>query len=203
MKKAGRCYAEAREMPLETYRCPATTAAFAVLSQDEDQHTCTMTYAHIGDCRIYLLRKGEAMQRLTDDDGLLTLLLHEGKISRDDLMRIDQVVSPLELDEADLSYYYRRNKITQALGWEDPLEPHIHSMVLLPGDRILLCTDGIHDNLTDQKIATVLRQRSKTGIARTLVQQAQWASRQEKSMNFRAKADDMSAVMIAYQGLRE
>jgi protein phosphatase len=43
--------------------------------------------------------------------------------------------------------------------------------MLCPGDRILLCTDGIHDNLTDVEIEEVLRARPRTTVAKALMQQ--------------------------------
>jgi serine/threonine protein phosphatase PrpC len=61
----------------------------------------------------------------------------------------------------------------------------------------LLCSDGIHDNLTDAEIETTLRQEARTIIARQLVQHAIDRSHEEC---LRAKKDDMSAVVITCNG---
>jgi serine/threonine protein phosphatase PrpC len=61
----------------------------------------------------------------------------------------------------------------------------------------LLCSDGIHDNLTDAKIEAILRQEARASAARQLVQRAIDRSREEC---LRAKKDDMSAVVITCNG---
>ncbi len=94
------------------------------------------------------------------------------------------------------SYFAKRNGITQSLGQHKPLDIHLGQSTLNPGDRILLCTDGIHDNLTDQEIADTLAQSGKTTVAKRLVQQAIERSHQHDDTTIRAKADDMSALVI-------
>ncbi len=71
---------------------------------------------------------------------------------------------------------------------------HVGQFVLSPDDRILLCTDGIHDNLTDDEIEEVLRTRTRTTVAKALVQQSITRSLQDEAI--RAKKDDMSAIVV-------
>ena len=101
-----------------------------------------------------------------------------------------------ELSDLELSYFRHRGGITQALG--GPLRPSIHldSTPIELGDRVLLCTDGIHDNLTDNEIEKILRTTPRNLVARYLVDQSLLRSRQERYETLRAKPDDMSAIVL-------
>ena len=104
---------------------PATTAALTLFCQLEDGHGYHMLYAHVGDSRIYLWRAGENFRRLTDDDGLLSLRVLDGRITPEDALRIDQAVLEEELNDVERGYFNNRNGITQALGHgEIPDDPH-------------------------------------------------------------------------------
>lgn len=172
----------------------ATTVAMAVLCrQDRDLH---MYFAHVGDSRVYLLPAEGPLRRLTTDDGLLGRLVENQMMSEDDARRIDQAMYASELTELELSYFRHRGGITQALG--GPLRPaiHIDSTTVALGDRVLLCTDGVHDNLIDVEIETILRQTPRHLAARYLVDHSLLRSHQERQATIRAKPDDMSAIVL-------
>ena len=156
-----------------------------------------MGVAHVGDSRIYLLRPGQSLQRLTRDDGYFTLKIQDQTINEEDALRIDQVTQKDQLTETELEIFNKRNGISQCLGHltsKNPaLDIHTAQMPVTPGDRILLCSDGIHDNLTDAEIETILRSGARTVVARHLVQRAIDRSRETC---LRAKKDDMSAIVI-------
>ncbi len=178
---------------------PGTTAVLAAFSkQTSDQHGYILFYAHVGDSRIYLLRPSEPLQRLTADDGYLSLKVKDGLVSESDALRIDQATSPDQLSEKELEYFEHRNGITQALGSGKPLTIHVNSIPLFPGDRVLLCSDGIHDNLTDSEIADLLRREARTVVAKKIVLQAIACSHQDDEAAIRAKPDDMTAVVVTY-----
>ncbi|QBD82228.1 serine/threonine-protein phosphatase [Ktedonosporobacter rubrisoli] len=174
----------------------ATTVALAAFSRQPDARDYTMVYAHVGDSRIYLLRGDEPLQRLTSDDGLLAKLVENQIINEEDALRIDQAVRTDELSDTEFSYFRLRGGITQALGGPLPPTIHIDTISIHPGDRILLCTDGIHDNLTDQEIEETLRSEPRHASARVLVERSIQRSHQERSITVRAKPDDMSAIVI-------
>jgi protein phosphatase len=176
---------------------PGTTAVLAAFSTS-DQHGYILFYAHVGDSRIYLLRPSEPLQRLTSDDGYLSLKVKDGLVSESDALRIDQATSPDQLSEKELEYFEHRNGITQALGSGKPLTIHVDSIPLLPGDRVLLCSDGVHDNLTDDEIADLLRREARTVVAKKIVLQAIARSHQDDKAAIRAKPDDMTAVVVTY-----
>lgn len=160
-----------------------------------------MGYTHVGDSRIYLLREGEALQRLTSDDGYFLRKIQQGAISEQDAWRIEQASHADQLNEEERAHFGKRNGITQALGDATVLF-HGSQVLLCPGDRILLCSDGIHDNLTDAEIATILRAGKSATAARILLYHALQRS-QEAGTHLRAKNDDMSAIVITYRAPQE
>ena len=174
----------------------ATTIALAVLSRQPEQKHYTMVYAHVGDSRIYLLREQEPLKRLTNDDGLLARLVENQIVNDADALRIDQAMHADQLSDMEYSYFRLRGGITQALGGPMPPVVHTAQTPIQPGDRILLCTDGIHDNLTDDEIEAILRTGPRSTVARLLVEHAILRSHQERDVTLRAKPDDMSAIVV-------
>jgi len=90
---------------------------------------------NVGDSRAYLIRNGQAVQ-LSQDHSLVSQWVREGK---------------LKPEEAQNHAY--RNVITQALGSKTEIKPTVHWEELLPGDEILLCSDGLHGDVNDAMIA--------------------------------------------------
>jgi serine/threonine protein phosphatase PrpC len=94
-------------------------------------------WGHVGDSRIYLVRRGQAVER-TRDHSHVELLLREKKISAD-----------------EVANHPMRNFVESCLGG-DPAIPEMTISGRKPleaGDVLLLCTDGIWSNLSDQTIA--------------------------------------------------
>ena len=174
----------------------ATTVAMAMLCRGSESNAYTLYYAHVGDSRIYLLHDNEPLKRLTTDDGLLGRLVESQMVEEEDARRIDQAMRSEELSEVEFSYFRLRGGITQALGGPVPPTIHLNSIPILIGDRVLLCTDGIHDNLTDNEIEGILRNSSRDAAARNLVTHSLDRSREERHITVRAKPDDMSAIVI-------
>jgi protein phosphatase len=179
----------------ETY--PGTTAVVVALCQRPTKKGYCMAYAHVGDSRLYLLRARRALQRLTFDDGYFLLKIQDQTISEEDALRIDQATHVDQLSDLEREIFSKRNGITQCLGHFAPshssLTIHTAQVEIFPGDQVLLCSDGIHDNLTDAEIEAVVRRRGRTTVAHHLVQSALGRSREG---GLRAKQDDMSAIVI-------
>ncbi len=181
-----------------------TTVVLAVFCQadahtEDTEHIYQMTYAHVGDSRIYLLPKGDRLRRLTEDDGYFSLLLQDGLINQADALRIDQAMYASDLTDLEQEYFDRRNGITQALGDVEPLTIHLGQVSLHPGDRVLLCSDGIHDNLLDSEIEDYLMNAARTTAARVLVNAAIRRSNEDDETLVRPKTDDMSALVVTYR----
>jgi protein phosphatase len=94
--------------------------------------------AHIGDSRCYRWRGG-ALQRLTQDHSLVEEQVRLGQISAEDAAH-----SPY------------RNVITRALGTDTTVAADFQELPLEAGDVLLLCTDGLTRELTDDRIAAEL-----------------------------------------------
>jgi len=95
---------------------------------------------HVGDSRCYRLRDG-ALSQITRDHSLLQEQIDAGLIT-----------------PAQAAVSQHKNLVTRAVGVEDTvlLETHIHE--LLPGDKLLLCSDGLSDMIDDELIAELLQQ---------------------------------------------
>lgn len=90
-------------------------------------------------------------------------------------------------------YIYRhRHWITQMVGGRE-MEPVTGTLALQTGDRVLLTSDGIHDNLTRTEIEEILKSKTKDP-ARAIVEAAR--TRSLDNEHLRAKPDDMSAVVL-------
>jgi serine/threonine protein phosphatase PrpC len=179
----------------DTY--PETTVAVTAFCQQRMRQGYHMAYAHVGDSRIYLLRSNERLQRLTFDDGYSMLKIQDQTLNEEDALRIDQATHADQLSEWEREIFSKRNGITQCLGHFTPrnsaLIIHTAQVEIFPGDQILLCSDGIHDNLTDAEIEAIIRRRARTTVAHHLVQ---CALKRSREVCLRAKHDDMSAVVI-------
>jgi len=112
-----------------------------------------MVIAHIGDSRIYRWRAG-ALEQITKDHTFVQRLVDSGRITPE-----EAAVHP------------RRSVLMRALGDVD-ITPEIDTMVLdaAPGDRWLLCSDGLSGYVTEAKIADVLASiPSAVDAAQTLI----------------------------------
>lgn len=87
--------------------------------------------AQVGDSRVYLVRDGEATQ-LTEDHTLINFRLKLG------------LITPEEAANAP-----GKNVITRAVGHQEYVEVDCTDIEIRPGDRFVLCTDGLHGYLDD------------------------------------------------------
>ena len=120
-----------------------------------------MYFGHIGDSRIYYLPKDGAFQQVTHDHSHVGWLLRTKQIS-----------------EREARSHPRKNALQQALGAEHQfLEPHVGAIGFQPGDRFLICSDGVVDGLWDRRIEEILRSPvSPNELARIVVEEAVEAS---------------------------
>lgn len=115
----------------------------------------TLTVANVGDSRAYLLHDGH-VEQITEDHSLVEAQVRAGLMSR---------------EEARESPY--RSAVTRCIGSRESADPDIYARELVPGDVVLLCTDGMCDALTDADIARILGEStSPTLSARQLVSSA-------------------------------
>ena len=111
--------------------------------------------AHVGDSRIYRLRGGR-MEQLTQDHSLVGELVRAGILTAEEART-----------------HPRRNIITRALGTEGDNTPDLLAADLQPGDRFLLCTDGLTGMTRDDEIEkTLLDSQTADEAADRLIQMA-------------------------------
>lgn len=75
---------------------------------------------------------------------------------------------------------------------DERCEPTIQAVILGVGDKIILTSDGVHDNLIKDEIEKVLN-GGQSNLAEELVQRAKTRS---KENHIRAKPDDISAIVV-------
>jgi PPM family protein phosphatase len=94
--------------------------------------------AHVGDSRAYLLRGG-ALQPLTNDHSLVMEQVRRG------------LLTPEDAEKSTV-----QNVIVRSLGAEESVDPDLADHELLPGDVLLMCSDGLSHFVQDATLAEVL-----------------------------------------------
>ncbi|NLN06416.1 MAG: Stp1/IreP family PP2C-type Ser/Thr phosphatase [Firmicutes bacterium] len=106
-------------------------------------HVLEMSWlAHIGDSRAYLFRE-QSVQQLTEDHTLVSQLVKNGQIRAE-----------------EASDHPQRNILTRALGTDKDPGFDIIPLSLRKGDRLLLCTDGLHSHVGAEEIAGIIAESS-------------------------------------------
>ncbi|MCA0969251.1 Stp1/IreP family PP2C-type Ser/Thr phosphatase [Halobacillus litoralis] len=95
------------------------------------------TIAHIGDSRIYFAN-AFGFKQLTEDHSLVNELVRSGQISQ---------------EEAD--HHPRKNVLLKALGTEQEIQADIQTITFEEDNRLLLCTDGLTNKVSDEEIETL------------------------------------------------
>ena len=108
---------------------------------------------HVGDSRGYRLRDGR-LEQITVDDTFVQSLVNEGK-----------------LDPGDVSSHPQKSLILKAYTGR-PVEPTLRDLDARPGDRLLLCSDGLSDPVTASTIEQTLSEGSPEDAARRLIELA-------------------------------
>jgi serine/threonine protein phosphatase PrpC len=116
-----------------------------------------MHFAHVGDSRIYYLPTGGGLTQLTHDHSHVGWLRRKGAIN-----------------EREARTHPRRNALNQALGaGHQFVEPQVGAVGFVPGDRFLICSDGLIDGLWDRHLDETIRESpAGVSIAQRLVEQA-------------------------------
>lgn len=184
----------------------ATTAILAAIRWDESEKTGSLYTAHAGDCRAHLCRDGRIIFTTLDHSLTHTLPLDEQRLIQDEIASEHYVH---DVDPYDWPYLWQRNIVTSYLsaGYSHKrLRIDTNHTEIQSGDIILLTSDGVHDNLTTNEIASILVDERNPAFA--LVDAAVARSREPKEVdivvdgethgvnNFRPKQDDMTAVLL-------
>jgi PPM family protein phosphatase len=111
-------------------------------------------FVHVGDSRAYLFRDGTVAQ-LTTDHTFVQTLIDEGRITE---------------DEARI--HPHRNIILRAVDGTSDTDPDLFELEVLPGDRLMLCSDGCSGAVGDAEIGELLGHGTVDYAALSLVQRA-------------------------------
>ncbi len=120
----------------EKYHNMGTTLAVAVLGSQGGW------IGHVGDSRIYRLRGG-GFEQLTDDHTVINELSKAGQLSPEEAAR-----HPL------------RHAVTRSVGTDRDVKADVRAIDWQPGDRLLLCSDGLSGLVEPEKLKAVLEGRS-------------------------------------------
>ena len=122
-----------------------TMTAVALVQGDDDDEV--LAVANVGDSRVYLLRDGR-LDQITDDHSVPEELLRAGRITPEEAVGHPQ-----------------RNMLTRVLGNEPEVEVDCFAIIPYNGDRLVLASDGLFNEVDHDGIAAVARRQSDPGTA--------------------------------------
>lgn len=134
---------------------------------------CRMSLAHVGDSRAYRFRSGQ-LEQLTRDHSFVAEQLRQGLLTQ---------------REAEQSQM--QNVLLRALGQEPDVEVDVTEELILDGDAILLCSDGLTREVPDEQIATTLANAEDAQSA---------ADRLVSAANEAGGTDNITAVVVRPAG---
>ncbi|MTI84593.1 MAG: Stp1/IreP family PP2C-type Ser/Thr phosphatase [Firmicutes bacterium] len=113
-----------------------------------------MNVAHVGDSRCYLIRNAH-ISRLTEDHSLVQEMVQQHKITTGEAMN-----------------HPYRNVLTRALGTSPQVEVDLIRCNLDPDDLVIICSDGVTKNLSDEEILKITQDKKTEAAANTILDEA-------------------------------
>jgi serine/threonine protein phosphatase PrpC len=112
-----------------------------------------LVVGHVGDSRCYHLRQGQLVQ-VTRDQTLVNRLVELGTLSA-----------------ADAENHPRRSELQQAIGGHADVEPELYHATMVPGDWVVVCSDGLSNHVTAAELQQMLQSEATSAemAARRLV----------------------------------
>jgi protein phosphatase len=151
----------------DDYSGMGTTATVVLVAQNRPY----LTFANVGDSRIYLIRRGDIVQLSRDDSWANLPWGNEGP-------------------DAGVAVALQ-HVLTKALGAQDDVDFEVNRQELVPGDVLLLCSDGLTNMLSDQRLLEIVQETGddlERGC-RQLISEA----------NEQGGRDNISAILARYQ----
>lgn len=154
-----------------------TTVALAIVPEEPDPDAPALTddaplhllVANVGDSRAYLFRDNDLTQ-ITDDHSVVAELVRDGRLTE---------------EEADA--HPQRNIITRVLGVYPEVTADLWPVDPVRGDRYLLCSDGLFNEVSDNEI---------TGVLRRLSDPSEAAAELVRLANEAGGRDNITAVVV-------
>ncbi|MBE6777818.1 MAG: Stp1/IreP family PP2C-type Ser/Thr phosphatase [Ruminococcaceae bacterium] len=114
----------------------------------------TAYLSHVGDSRAYLLR-GDVLEQVTRDHSVVQEMIESGQIT-----------------EEQAKSHPRRHFVTRALGVAEEEFGEYDELDLLPGDKLLLCTDGLTNMVSLEQVAQMLTEEDNKMAVSNLIKAA-------------------------------
>lgn len=155
-----------------------TTASVLLIAGEAD--SLRGFIAHVGDSRIYLTRQSQCHQ-LTEDHSLMNELIRRGKIKE---------------EEFDSSPYKKfKNAVTRAVGVYASVEVDTFDFDILPGDSLLLCSDGMYVYFEEPELPALLAEGDVKAVPTALIDRANEGGGHDNITNVvvRVNADSQQA----------
>lgn len=102
--------------------------------------------AHIGDSRVYRIRK-EFLRRITKDHSYVQTLIEDGKITKEEAYN-----------------HPKKNMLTKALGCVEEVEPDIYVKTFLKGDTLIMTTDGLTNMVRENEIYNIVKESKQEAV---------------------------------------
>src|SRR5580765_6368435 len=112
----------------------ATTMTAVVVGGGQE-----LLIGHVGDSRAYMLHNG-VLRRITDDHSLVEELVREGRLTA------EQAES-----------HPQRHVVTRGLGVDNDVEVDLYTLGVIPGDRVVICSDGLITMVRERDIERIVR----------------------------------------------
>lgn len=144
-----------------------TTAVVSLIRGD------TVFIAHVGDSRAYIISgaKPGGIEQLTTDHSIVQMMVESGQITE---------------DEARI--HPKRNIITRAIGVSDSVTPDFNILRLNIGDKLLICSDGLTNFMSNGDIADIVNSAAPESAVKQLIDGA----------NDAGGGDNITAVVAEY-----
>ncbi len=108
---------------------------------------------HVGDSRVYLIN--DKITQITKDHSLVQYLIDQGQITIEEGL-----------------HHPQKNIITRALGTDEHVEVDVLKIKIKPSDKLLVCSDGLTNNVSDEKIYQTIKNNSVDQAADLLILEA-------------------------------
>jgi len=108
---------------------------------------------HVGDSRAYLI--GSSISQITKDHSLVQYMIDQGQITPEEGL-----------------HHPQKNIITRALGTDAEVDIDFIKIKLNDTDKLLLCSDGLTNNVTDEKIFEIIEANSLENAVDLLIEEA-------------------------------
>lgn len=135
-------------------------------------NSANICWSHVGDSRLYLIRKN-MLKQITSDHSLVWELMQSGSIT-----------------SAEAQVHPHRNILTRAVGTSDSISVDSGKFSWQSGDSLLLCTDGLTNMLSEETILEICVQLDPPqSIVNTLIERAKQAG----------GYDNITAILVQYK----